>query len=151
MDVDEQDEEEKPKKKAAPKKAPAAKPAEKAPAKKTAEKKAPAKRAASKKVYILLFTRVRVSHIWQKEVEESGEDFADEIDNVPGDEDEVSEAESKKRKVCPVCYPGHRSANKGGQRPVSKAAAKPASKKAKPASSRSKKAKAISEDEDDEE
>lgn len=36
----------------------------------------------------------------RQDVEESGEDFADEIDNVPADEDEPSEAENKKRKVC---------------------------------------------------
>ena len=39
-------------------------------------------------------------HILQV-VEESGEDFADEIDDVPADEDELSsEPETKKRKVC---------------------------------------------------
>jgi hypothetical protein len=37
-----------------------------------------------------------------QDVEESGEDFADEIDDVPADEDELSEPETKKRKVCPV-------------------------------------------------
>lgn len=37
-----------------------------------------------------------------QDVEESGEDFADEIDDVPADEDELSEPETKKRKVCPA-------------------------------------------------
>lgn len=97
-----EDEEEKPKKAAASsKKAPAAE-------KKATEKKTPAKKRAPK-----------------KDVEESGEDFADEIDDIPADEDELSEPETKKRK-----------------KPSFKTAApKPASKKAKPASSRAKKAK----------
>jgi hypothetical protein len=37
-----------------------------------------------------------------QDVEESGEDFADEINDVPIDEDELSEPEPKKRKVCPA-------------------------------------------------
>jgi hypothetical protein len=37
-----------------------------------------------------------------QDVEESSEDFADEIDDVPADEDEPSEPETKKRKVCPA-------------------------------------------------
>jgi hypothetical protein len=37
-----------------------------------------------------------------QDVEESGEDFADDIDDVPADEDELSEPEPKKRKVCPT-------------------------------------------------
>jgi len=36
-----------------------------------------------------------------QDVEESGEDFADEINDVLDDEDELSEPEIKKRKVCP--------------------------------------------------
>jgi hypothetical protein len=40
-------------------------------------------------------------HILQ-DVEESSEDFADEINDVPVDEDELSEPEPKKRKVCPA-------------------------------------------------
>ncbi|KAI0292921.1 hypothetical protein BC826DRAFT_1017548 [Russula brevipes] len=107
----EEGEEEKPKKKAAPsKKAPAAE-------KKVAEKKAAAKKRAPK-----------------KDVEESGEDFADEIDNVPVEEDEPSEAEVKKRK-----------------RPASKAVAtKPPSKRAKPASGRAKNVKQIHQGEEEE-
>lgn len=104
MNGAEEDEEPKPKKKAVPlKRASAAE-------KKVTEKKASKKRAAKKEVE-----------------EESGEDFADEIDNAPvdDDDDELSEVENKKRK-----------------RPVSKTSTKPASKKAaKPASGRAKKTK----------
>ena len=84
-------EEEKPKKAAAPsKKAPAAE-----------KKKAPAKKRASKKVLPLPLNLISMPYTLQ-DVEESGEDFADEIDDVPADEDELSEPEPKKRKVCPA-------------------------------------------------
>lgn len=43
-----------------------------------------------------------------QDVEESGEDFADEIDDVPADEDEPSEPEIKKRKVCPAPKRGYK-------------------------------------------
>jgi hypothetical protein len=89
-------EEEKPKKAAAPSKKAAA--AEK----KVTEKKAPAKKRAPKKAPHFSFEfKIRVSYTLQ-DVEESGEDFADEIDDVPIDEDEPSEPETKKRKVCPA-------------------------------------------------
>jgi hypothetical protein len=86
--------EEKPKKAVAPsKKAPAAE-------KKVTEKKAPAKKRAPKKERLLSFEfNIHVSYTLQ-DIEESGEDFADEINDVPTDEDELSEPETKKRKVC---------------------------------------------------
>lgn len=95
-------EEEKPKKTAAPKKASAAE-------KKVAEKKAPAKKRAPKKVPSLLLNSTHVSCSSQ-DAEESGEDFADEIDDIQADEDEPSEPETKKRKVCAVSqlWPSHR-------------------------------------------
>lgn len=37
-----------------------------------------------------------------QDTEESGEDFADEIDDIPAEEDEPSEPETKKRKVGPA-------------------------------------------------
>lgn len=37
-----------------------------------------------------------------QDAEESGEDFAEEIDEIRADEDEPSEPEAKKRKVCPT-------------------------------------------------
>jgi hypothetical protein len=84
-----------------------------------------------------------------QDVEESGEDFADEIDDVQADEDEPSEPEIKKRKVCAV----HMVVNHlliGVQRTAPKTAAvKPASKKAKPASGRAKKVKSTDEAEED--
>jgi hypothetical protein len=80
-----------------------------------------------------------------QDVDESGEDFADEIDDIPADEDELSEPETKKRKVCPApqtWLSTNFSSPTGEQKPSFKTAAtKPASKKAKPASSRAKKAK----------
>jgi hypothetical protein len=87
-------EEEKPKKAAAPsKKAPAAE-------KKVTEKKAPAKKRAPKKAPPFSF-EIKICALYTlQDVEESGEDFADEIDDVPVDEDELSEPETKKRKVC---------------------------------------------------
>jgi hypothetical protein len=87
--------EEKPKKKAAPsKKAPTAE-------KKVAEKKAAAKKRAPKKVPFLLRPEFNLCTLYAlQDVEESGEDFADEIDDVPVEEDEPSEPEIKKRKVC---------------------------------------------------
>ena len=92
----EEGEEGKPKKAtASSKKAPAAE-------KKVTEKKAPAKKRAPKKVPPFSFElKVHASYTLQ-DVEESGEDFADEIDDVPADEDEPSEPETKKRKVCPA-------------------------------------------------
>jgi hypothetical protein len=89
-------EEDKSKKAAAPsKKAPAAE-------KKVTEKKAPAKKRAPKKELPLSFEfNIYVSYTLQV-VEESGEDFSDEINDVSADEDELSEPEIKKRKVCPA-------------------------------------------------
>lgn len=86
-------------------------------------------------------------------MEESGEDFAEEIDNVPAEEDEPSEAESKKRKACLASRYGSEIPFLpciDDQRPVSKAGStKPASKKAKPASSRVKKVKPTDEEEEE--
>ncbi len=92
-------EEETPKKTVAPpKKAPAT-------GKKVAEKKekAPAKKRAPKRVprFFLLELSLCASYTLQ-DAEESGEDFADEINDIPADEDELSEPEPKKRKVCPT-------------------------------------------------
>lgn len=80
-----------------------------------------------------------------QDTEESGEDFADEIDDVPVDEDdEPLVPDPKKRKVRlafqrvfkPLAHVGP------VKKPSSKTAAtKPASKKAKSTSSRAKKAK----------
>jgi hypothetical protein len=83
-------------------------------------------------------------------VEESDEDFADEIDNVPAEEDEPPEADNKKRKVCSYGHEIPFSPCIGDQRRSSKVAAtKPASKKAKPASGRAKKAKTVDEEEEE--
>lgn len=93
------DETEKPKKKASPpKKAPVAD-------KKVTEKKAPTKKRAAKKVLLKCKIRTLYLHIGQDAEDESGEDFAEDIDNVPADEDddELSEAENKKRKVRLSC------------------------------------------------
>lgn len=90
--------EEKPKKAAPPKKASAAE--KKAPAKKVSTAPASAKKRAQKKVSFLFLSYLSsVPHTLQ-DAEESGEDFADEIDDVPAEEDEPPEADNKKRKVC---------------------------------------------------
>ena len=87
------------------------------------------------------------------DAEESGEDFVDELDNVPAEEDEPPEADNKKRKVCLWIWPRREmlfSPCIGDQRRSSKVvAAKPASKKAKPASGRAKKAKTADEGEEE--
>jgi hypothetical protein len=95
------DVEEKQRKKAAP---PAAAP-KKAPAvEKKATKKAPAKKRVQKKVLFFLSNLFSVPlHTLQDE--ESGEDFAEDIDNVPADdEDEPPESDNKKRKVCLIFF-----------------------------------------------
>jgi hypothetical protein len=146
------DEEEKPKKAAPPKKAPAAE--KKAPAKKVSTAPASAKKRAQKKVSFLFLSYLSsVPHTLQ-DAEESGEDFADEIDDVPAEEDEPPEADNKKRKVCLTIF-GYGfdipfSSCIGDQRPAPKAVAtKPTSKKAKPASGRAKKVKATDEEAED--
>ena len=50
-------------------------------------------------LFFLFLNSLFNSHIRQDAEEESGEDFADDIDNLPADDDELSEAENKKRKV----------------------------------------------------
>ena len=105
--------------------------------------------------YSILSNVFCVSHTSQ-DAEESGEDFAEDINNVPAEEDEPPEVDSKKRKVCLAVFDKAvkcASSRIGDQRPASKAATtstKPASKKAKPASGRAKKVKPTAEgDEED--
>lgn len=48
------------------------------------------------------FESIRGASHTLQDAEESGEDFAEDIDNVPAEEDDPPEADNKKRKVCPT-------------------------------------------------